>query len=280
MGGSSSQPESDLPPLPTQQVVGSGAHHHHHQQQLQASEPVLLAKHQATDQVRMTLIWDKSALNVQRLGGDMRSQWRVSGSFEAKVPCEFVTAFHCRESFQDGRFTFSVEGQAPPAPQPVRYPAGKHTVTLDIDLLQWPLEAFWKYRNSKPDVMPIVWELKASDGTQSLMFLALKFEGYNLIPALLKQKVSISGKEHILQEVYGLAELGKDDEHNESTVGDPCVICLSSARNTAVLPCHHLCVCEACGGSLLGRAAMSGMNCPICRGPVGDLKVFDLVKKT
>jgi hypothetical protein len=40
-----------------------------------------------------------------------------------------------------------------------------------------------------------------------------------------------------------------------------CVVCMDAPKNRVVLPCMHMCVCEACAQLLRDR-------CPVCRGPV------------
>jgi hypothetical protein len=40
-----------------------------------------------------------------------------------------------------------------------------------------------------------------------------------------------------------------------------CVVCMDAPKNHLVLPCKHLCVCEACARLLHNR-------CPVCRGPI------------
>jgi hypothetical protein len=38
-----------------------------------------------------------------------------------------------------------------------------------------------------------------------------------------------------------------------------CVVCMDAPKNRVVLPCMHMCVCEACAQLL---------RCPVCRGPI------------
>ena len=40
-----------------------------------------------------------------------------------------------------------------------------------------------------------------------------------------------------------------------------CVVCMDEPKNRVVLPCMHMCVCEACAQLLRDR-------CPVCRGPI------------
>lgn len=45
--------------------------------------------------------------------------------------------------------------------------------------------------------------------------------------------------------------------------GSECVICMCDVRDTLILPCRHLCLCNSCADSLRYQAN----NCPICRAP-------------
>jgi ankyrin repeat protein len=40
-----------------------------------------------------------------------------------------------------------------------------------------------------------------------------------------------------------------------------CVVCMDAPKNRVVLPCMHMCVCEACAQRLSD-------HCPVCRGPI------------
>lgn len=46
--------------------------------------------------------------------------------------------------------------------------------------------------------------------------------------------------------------------------GAECVVCLTDRRDTAVLPCRHMCLCHDCAQQLLVQTN----KCPICRTPV------------
>src|SRR6218665_3522583 len=50
-----------------------------------------------------------------------------------------------------------------------------------------------------------------------------------------------------------------DDEFEDS--GSECVICMCETRDTLILPCRHLCLCNCCADNLRYQAS----NCPICR---------------
>ena len=45
---------------------------------------------------------------------------------------------------------------------------------------------------------------------------------------------------------------------------EDCVVCLSAPRDTASLPCRHLCLCNSCAQELRQHS----QTCPVCRAPV------------
>jgi len=246
------------------------------------------AEHLQTGQVKIPLVWDKGSLALQRADAG-RHLWRLSAGFRAEVPCELAAHFHCRGRVGAAGLEYTAAAQGGPPSFKQSFAAGTNFVVLEgeraIDLQKWPLEVFWKYKQRNADVFPIVFSLSAGN-VQSVMHLTLevpsrsggKTASRDKEPrcVLLQQKVVVSGKEYTLQEIYGLAELGRDDKHDESAVGEPCVICLSEPRNTAIKPCRHLCVCEECAGRLQAGAALRNDHCPICRGPIEGMQVFDV----
>ncbi|EDW00293.1 E3 ubiquitin ligase Rnf157 [Drosophila grimshawi] len=94
----------------------------------------------------------------------------------------------------------------------------------------------------------------------------------------LKQKIYVDGLCYLLQEIYGIenkavnkTSLDEDiDDH-----GSECVICMSETRDTLILPCRHLCLCNSCADSLRYQAN----NCPICRAPFRALLQIRAVQK-
>jgi hypothetical protein len=90
-----------------------------------------------------------------------------------------------------------------------------------------------------------------------------------------KQKVSVGGQAYELHDIYGISSNAGEEKNNATGAAEEyeddgdslCVICLSDPRDTAVLPCRHMCLCSECAQSLRTQSN----KCPICRGPVQSL---------
>ena len=61
-----------------------------------------------------------------------------------------------------------------------------------------------------------------------------------------------------LQQVQ--AELGSGSGTSQPDA-EECLVCMDAPKDHIVLPCMHICVCEACAQLLRDR-------CPVCRGPI------------
>lgn len=124
-------------------------------------------------------------------------------------------------------------------------------------------------------------------------------DGSYILKAL-KQKLFVDGLCYLLQEIYGIEnkitelkvcnicvylfylftfinfyfkDSGEEDLEDGSS---ECVICMSDMRDTLILPCRHLCLCQSCADSLRYQAN----NCPICRVPFRALLQIKALQKT
>ncbi|NP_001392067.1 E3 ubiquitin ligase Rnf157 isoform 3 [Mus musculus] len=96
----------------------------------------------------------------------------------------------------------------------------------------------------------------------------------------LKQKQVVDGVSYLLQEIYGIenkyntqdSKVAEDDVSDNSA---ECVVCLSDVRDTLILPCRHLCLCNTCADTLRYQAN----NCPICRLPFRALLQIRAMRK-
>ncbi|CAK0870643.1 unnamed protein product [Prorocentrum cordatum] len=207
----------------------------------------------------------------------------TSVEFAAAVPCTLEVHVRCRESQEAGCVAFQrLDAAGPPSVAQALGP-GTHTAVLSeeaVNLVRWPLHRYWKYSKQEPDVVPVALSLRCADGTQSILHAFLdpvtteemQSDGSGLRAAIRMHKVVVQGAEYLVEEIYGIAEVGRESAHDESGVGEPCVICLSEPRTTALLPCRHLSTCEECAKQLKVRAD----RCPICRAEVKGLQAFDM----
>lgn len=82
----------------------------------------------------------------------------------------------------------------------------------------------------------------------------------------------------MLQEIYGIENknLTRPSNDDDEDNGSECVICICEPRDTLILPCRHLCLCNSCADSLRYQAN----NCPICRAPFRALLQIRAVQKS
>jgi hypothetical protein len=99
---------------------------------------------------------------------------------------------------------------------------------------------------------------------------------------VIKQKIWVRGEAYELQEIYGMernrpgagaaasgggggegglvmgapAAVAAADDGFEDVDGNECVICMGAARDTAALPCRHMCMCHGCAGALRTQVRM------------------------
>ncbi|XP_042223533.1 probable E3 ubiquitin-protein ligase MGRN1 isoform X2 [Homarus americanus] len=135
------------------------------------------------------------------------------------------------------------------------------------------------------EVLPIVIYCVAEEGEdprQSHVTFAVvekHSDGYALKP--LKQKLFVDGLSYLLQEIYGIENKNADNckvstEEDTEDNGAECVICMCDLRDTLILPCRHLCLCNCCADSLRYQAN----NCPICRAPFRALLQIKALQKS
>eukprot|EP00922_Rhytidocystis_sp_ex-Travisia-forbesii_P066150 GHVS01098220.1.p1 GENE.GHVS01098220.1~~GHVS01098220.1.p1 ORF type:complete len:330 (+),score=49.69 GHVS01098220.1:27-992(+) len=86
----------------------------------------------------------------------------------------------------------------------------------------------------------------------------------------IKQKIQYGKKFFEVQEIYGIDRSNTGDAplpEDDMMAGRECVICLAEERNTAVLPCRHMCLCSGCADIMRRQSN----KCPICRQTVNSL---------
>lgn len=83
---------------------------------------------------------------------------------------------------------------------------------------------------------------------------------------VVRQLLWVDGVRYELREIYGIGS-SESQNFNDSDSSKECVICMTEPKNTAVLPCRHMCMCSECAKELRVRSD----KCPICRQPIEEL---------
>ncbi|XP_019545169.3 probable E3 ubiquitin-protein ligase MGRN1 [Aedes albopictus] len=139
--------------------------------------------------------------------------------------------------------------------------------------------------SSEKDTFPVVIHCVVEEGTEdcrqshtTICVVDHHSDGTYALRAL-KQKIFVDGLCYLLQEIYGIENklvsksIGDEDTDDN---GSECVICMCDTRDTLILPCRHLCLCNSCADSLRYQAN----NCPICRAPFRALLQIRAVQKS
>ncbi|KVH93619.1 Zinc finger, RING/FYVE/PHD-type [Cynara cardunculus var. scolymus] len=82
---------------------------------------------------------------------------------------------------------------------------------------------------------------------------------------VMRQILWIDGVRYELREIYGIGHSA--ESFNDTSSGTECVICMTEPKDTAVLPCRHMCLCSECAKAL----RLQSNKCPICRQPIEEL---------
>ncbi|WVY93754.1 hypothetical protein V8G54_032842 [Vigna mungo] len=84
---------------------------------------------------------------------------------------------------------------------------------------------------------------------------------------VVRQILWIDGVRYELRELYGIATSSPAADFDDNDPGKECVICITEPKDTAVLPCRHMCMCGDCAKDLRLRSN----KCPICRQSIEEL---------
>ncbi|CAL0330697.1 unnamed protein product [Lupinus luteus] len=83
---------------------------------------------------------------------------------------------------------------------------------------------------------------------------------------VVRQILWIDNVRYELRELYGIGGSTAAD-FDDTDPGKECVICMTEPKDTAVLPCRHMCMCSECAKAL----RLQSNKCPICRQAIEEL---------
>ncbi|CAK8682426.1 unnamed protein product [Clavelina lepadiformis] len=214
--------------------------------------------------------------------------YNIEFTFDADCPCAITIYYNCSESMQ-GKSVVYTTTSSDHRCDTVHYNAGGNQQFCMPSHVINPALLHNNSHRWDPNNIPIVIQASAECGAEFkghshvtyACFEKVSDESWNI--KSLKQKQAINGVCYLFQEIYGI-ENKKNGEEVGGDVGIPddgdeenaeCVVCLSDARDTLILPCKHLCLCSSCANQL--RFQQSG--CPICRQSFRALLQIRAVRK-
>ncbi|VDM98224.1 unnamed protein product [Thelazia callipaeda] len=211
---------------------------------------------------RDSLKLTKSRNSVSESG---RSSFYLEFYFDCDSACFVQIHFFAKEFVSGGRIQFMHKYPEMKSSEQYYFDVGaeQYFNKFEMDTAVYDLSSMHYESGS---YFPIVIEIRAVDcGIEQMQSTMASIEHASdqcatFVVKALKQKLVADGVVYLLQEIYGI-------ENKEHDLGDEngseCIICMSDIRDTVILPCRHLCICNGCAETL--RYKLN--NCPICRSP-------------
>uniref|UniRef100_A0A3B3QKR1 E3 ubiquitin-protein ligase n=1 Tax=Paramormyrops kingsleyae TaxID=1676925 RepID=A0A3B3QKR1_9TELE len=254
------------------------------------------APHEAVKTLRSLVNIRKDSLRLVRYkddsdsptedGGRPRVVYSVEFTFDADARVAITLYCQAFEEFTNGMAIYSPKNPMMVS-ETVHYKRG---VSQQFSLPSFKIDfTEWKEEELSFDldrgVFPMVIQAVVDEGDEvsgHAHVLLAAFErhvdgSFSVKP--LKQKQIVDRVSYLLQEIYGIENKNNqetkptDDENSDNS--NECVVCLSDLRDTLILPCRHLCLCNSCADTLRYQAN----NCPICRLPFRALLQIRAVRK-
>lgn len=201
-------------------------------------------------------------------------------SFDALAPC-MVTVYRSALLVPATLGLWEVESAAWSSPS-VNFPAGlgqSHTVEWES---LWQSQALSATFQSAADARhcPLLVELRVEEAETSkrssvewsicqLLTARNGSQGKTRVEVISQQFCNGSNQALELLEVFG------SEPTLDGTSRQDCIVCQSEPRDTAVLPCRHMCLCSRCSDYIRTRTQYNSYRCPICREKIGRMMRLD-----
>lgn len=232
--------------------------------------------------------------SLQLIPGNSCNCYILQFQFDTLVACGIRTYLFAREVQDKNILSFCSKYHGQPSVQYFRAGLGQiycQGETEGIDLTKVPREDLI-YRET--DEYPIVVEIKtnlppdiqsrtledaftkcSNDNCKNeeieayYIYLSLdigRISSAMLPLKVIKQKIVVNRVIYELEEIYGIDSSNTPAQgclSNSSYAEEAanCAICLSQPKDTALLPCRHMCLCSECAQ----RLRFQSNSCPICR---------------
>uniref|UniRef100_A0A7N8XW32 E3 ubiquitin-protein ligase n=1 Tax=Mastacembelus armatus TaxID=205130 RepID=A0A7N8XW32_9TELE len=203
------------------------------------------------DSLRLVRYKDDSDMPVEE-GGKPKVQYGVEFTFDADARVAITLYCQAFEEFSNGMAVYSPKDPSMVS-ETVHYKRG---VSQQFSMPAFKIDfSEWKEEDLNFDL------------------------DRGVFPMVIQAVVDEGDGNYLLQEIYGIENKNNqetkpsDDENSDNS--NECVVCLSDLRDTLILPCRHLCLCNSCADTLRYQAN----NCPICRLPFRALLQIRAVRK-
>jgi len=239
----------------------------------------------------------KHSLKIE--GTTLTSQ-ELTFEFDSLEPVEIIVKFlmheelHSDDDTDGSPIVLIPQDNSANFPNPISvqsFPKGMNQFyrSTPFDITKWPASRL-KFCREQPQDIPIVVELKVGErvrkttkpcgGIRVRQACSLytyvsvdhaaqpraSIKAALLVADVFCQQMQYGSRRFNLKEVFGKERLAD----NECEGNAECVICMTEPRDTAVLPCRHLCFCNYCAGIVRVQCD----RCPICRQKVSSLLQF------
>ncbi|CAA3025525.1 probable E3 ubiquitin- ligase LUL4 [Olea europaea subsp. europaea] len=152
---------------------------------------------------------------------------------------------------------FDIDDLSKPSPGEDIYPL---VISAESDVQSTPM-----------DEQPYKEVANTSSNAQITQAVLEKKDEGNFQVKIIKQILWSDRVRYELRDIYGISSPDATTISNMDS-GKECVICMTEEKNTAVLPCRHMCMCRDCAKEL----RLQSNNCPICRQPIQELLEINL----
>lgn len=241
--------------------------------------PPPYVEHQTAKVVKNDVNVQKDSIRLE-IDEDYPDHHLVSFVFDAHFDGSITIYYFAKEEEESWKFV-TVH---PEAPRPVKVPFQKgvgkrfHQPSgTGVDLGFYELEDLGK--PSADNVYPLVIYAEVGSSSQAeddvasptprvqvtQAVIEKKSEG-SFEVKVMKQILWIDGVRYEVRELYGIVNSSARG-FNDDDPGKECVICMTESKDTAVMPCRHLCMCSDCAKEL----RLQTNKCPICRQPITEL---------
>jgi len=195
-------------------------------------------------------------------------------SFDSRSPC-VVTVYRSAllvPAVLGGWEVESAAWSSPPAPFPEGL-AQCHAVEWES---LWQSQAVSATFESDARHCPLLVELRVEEAEKAapssvewticqLLTARNGSSGKTRVEVVSQQFCNGSNQALELLEVFG------SEPTSDGSSRQDCIVCQSEPRDTAVLPCRHMCLCSRCSDYIRTRTQYSSYKCPICREKIGRM---------